>query len=121
VPQYLDYARPDAVGNPHLSHPTVAQWFNTSAFTTPQGSYGNFGRNNLYSDHVVNLDTSMFRNIPLRERYSVQLRFEFFNVMNIQSYGIPGVTLGQANFGVVQSLANGTTPRQMQFGLKLQF
>jgi outer membrane receptor protein involved in Fe transport len=121
VPQYLDYARPDAVGNPHLSHPTVAQWFNTSAFTTPQGSYGNFGRNNLYSDHVVNLDTSMFRNIPLRERYSVQLRFEFFNVMNIQSYGIPGVTLGQGNFGVVQSLANGTTPRQMQFGLKLQF
>jgi outer membrane receptor protein involved in Fe transport len=121
VPQFLDYARPNAVGNPHVSHPTAAQWFNTGAFTTPQGSYGNFGRNNLYSDHVVNLDTSMFRNIPLGERYSVQLRFEFFNVMNIQSYGIPGVTLGQANFGVVQSLANGSNPRQMQFGLKFQF
>jgi hypothetical protein len=51
----------------------------------------------------------------------IQFRAEFFNVFNIQNYGLPGTTYGASGFGVVTGLASGATPRQMQFSLRLAF
>jgi hypothetical protein len=56
------------------------------------------------------------------------LRFEAFNVFNIQNYDVPSVLTVNSNatqtapgVGRITSLATGTTPRQMQFGLRLAF
>ena len=86
------------------------------------------------------MDLSMFKSILLpREGMSLQLRFEGFNVFNIQNYDTPAnaqltINSGTVNVpgvgtvpaiatgaGKITTLAQGTTPRQFQFGLRFVF
>jgi hypothetical protein len=116
-----NYARPNLIGNPRQSKPTVQAWFDPSAFAIPVFSFGNFGRNVLRSSTVNNVDFSLFKNVPIREKIEVQFRAEAFNVLNIMSYGVPNGLLNQPTTARVTSLAQGVNPRQLQMGLKLQF
>ena len=75
---WWNYARPNLVGDPRISNPTSARWFNPDAFSVPVLSYGSFGRNVLRTDGVTNIDFSLFKNVPLGERVSVQFRAEAF-------------------------------------------
>ncbi len=119
---------------------TSASWFNPCAFGVPSGAFGNLGRNVFRGPHVVNMDFSMFKSILLpREGMSLQLRFEGFNVFNIQNYDTPAnaqltINSGTVNVpgvgtvpaiatgaGKITTLAQGTTPRQLQFGLRFVF
>jgi hypothetical protein len=120
---WWNYARPNLVGNPTPSHPTSSQWYDPVAFAAPVFQYGNFGRNALSSDHVFGADFSLFKNIPLpNERWGhVELRFEFFNVFNVINMGIPGTTVDQGDAGRITTIAPGTAPRQLQFGLRYLF
>jgi len=116
-----NYARPNLIGNPRLDNPTVDKWFNPDAFAVPVLSYGNFGRNVLRSSSVSNVDFSLFKSFPIKEQFSVQLRAEAFNVLNIMSYGVPNSLLSQPTTARVTSIAQGINPRQLQLGLKVQF
>ncbi len=118
---WWNYARPNLVGDPRPSHPTAGEWYNPAAFSVPQFSYGNFGRNVLSTDHVFNTDLSLFKNIPLgKERLGhLELRFEFFNAFNVINLGVPGTTVDQGDAGRVTSVA--LPPRELQFGLKYLF
>jgi carboxypeptidase family protein/TonB-dependent receptor-like protein len=112
---------------------TTASWFNVCAFGIPSGAFGNLGRNVFRGPHVVNMDFSMFKSFLLREGWNLQLRFEAFNVFNIQNWNVPNPTGNNnivinsnatqlaASAGRITDLAQGTTPRQMQFGLRLTF
>lgn len=123
------YGRPNLVGNPFApctingqSVPSGTQqcFFNPAAFATPSGAFGNFGKDVLYNEPFYNLDFSLIKNIPMRESMSLQLRFEAFNVLNIQILGTPGTTIGTvASQGKVTSIAS--TPRQLQLGAKFTF
>ena len=115
------YARPNLVGDPYLSNPTDAQWFNTAAFAIPSFSYGNFGRNVLRGSSVKTVDFSIFKKFPLgAETRHAEFRAEAFNVLNIQNYSAPsGTTIGIAGAGRVTTLA--TLPRTLQLGLRLEF
>jgi hypothetical protein len=106
----------DVIGN-------SATWFNPCAFAVPSGSFGNLGRNAFRGPAVFNLDVSMFKGFALpKEGWMLQLRFEAFNALNIQNWDVPsGTTIGASNAGQITGLAAGTTPRQMQFGLRFQF
>jgi len=142
-----NYARPNIVANPFQAGPvaanpdpscqktisqgghaadvvtTSATWFNPCAFAVPSGMFGNLGRNVFRGPAVFNMDASIFKAFPLpREGWMVQARFEAFNILNVQNWDVPsGTTIGNANAGQITALAAGTTPRQMQFGLRLQF
>jgi hypothetical protein len=116
-----NYARANLIGNPHLSHPTKTQYFNTSVFAHPVNQYGTSGRGVLFAFPYDNMDFSLMKQIPVWESFALQFRAEFFNVFNIQNYGVPGVSYGGNNFGVVTGLAPGTTPRQIQFSLRGSF
>jgi hypothetical protein len=79
---------------------------------------------------VFNTDFSLFKSFPIQEGINLQLRFEAFNIFNIQNYDTPAqaqliinsnATQIAANAGRITSLAQGTTPRQMQFGLRFVF
>ena len=118
---WWNYARPNLVGDPHVSNPTQERWFNTDAFAAPVFSYGNAGKNLLYTDSVQNLDLSLFKQFAIRERFIWELRFESFNTLNIMNLGGPGIGLGTPTFGVVSTLAQGKYPRVIQFGLKVSF
>jgi hypothetical protein len=107
---------------------TSASWFNACAFGIPSGAFGNLGRNVFRGSRVVNMDFSLFKSFHVREGWNLQLRFEAFNVFNIQNYEVPSVltvnanaTQIAANVGRVTALAQGTTPRQLQFGLRFVF
>jgi len=115
------YMRPNLVGNPSVSNPTLTGWFNTNAFATPaQYTYGNEGRNILRGDGLVNLDLSLFRDIPIHERFKLQFRFETFNSTNTVTWGNPVTQLGISG---VTGHVYGTrsTERQLQFAMKLYF
>ncbi len=66
---------------------------------------------------VTNLDFSAQKNFSLTERFRLQYRAEFFNIMNTPQFGRPGQPLGNPQFGIISSQVN--SPRQIQFGLKL--
>jgi hypothetical protein len=116
---FVNYARPNIVGDPNPAHRSLNQWFDPNAFAVPAFSYGNFGRNGLRSASVYNADFSLFKSFPVGERFLVSFRAEFFNAFNIQNYGAPNSLIGVAGAGQVTS--NVLPPREMQFGLHLGF
>ena len=86
-------------------------------------SFGNLGRTTYRGSSVFNMDFSMIKNIPLpREGMRLQMAFEAFNVFNIQNMEVPSqLNITNRSAGVITSLAQGTTPRELQFGLRFVF
>jgi hypothetical protein len=114
------YERLNPIGDSNLSNPTPAAWFNTKAFAVPANfTYGQLGRNTFRTDWSRNLDFSLFRDFPIRERLKLQFRAEAFNLTNTPVYAAPVANFSNANFGKV--LSTGNSPRQMQLALKLRF
>jgi hypothetical protein len=116
---WWSYARPNLVGNPHVSNPTPQQYFNPAAFSVPVNSFGNFGKNALRSASVYNVDFSLFKRFQITETINLEFRAEAFNVFNIQNLAPPGVDIGTADAGVVNGVA--VPPREIQLGMKLHF
>jgi hypothetical protein len=115
----------NVVGDPRLSHSSkeaeILQWFNKAAFALPTaGTFGNSARNNLRGPGYWNVTAGLFRNFPIRERFRVQFRSEFFNLLNHANLSNPGANMNSAsNFGVIRSSRGG--PRVIQFALKLSY
>ncbi len=112
--------RPDVIGDPKLSNPTIAKWFNTAAFQKQAaGTFGNASRNILRGPGAWNLDTSMTRNFDLREQLKMNLRFEAFNLLNHARFNNPATAMNNpSTFGVIQAARDG---RILQVALKFQF
>jgi hypothetical protein len=115
--------------NPSFTGPVVlgnqGQWFNPNAFSLPAfGTYGNLGRGVYTGPGLADVDVSLFKNTAVSEKVTLQFRAEFFNVLNHVNLGTPNATVFSgtsvnASAGLITALA--TTPRQIQFGLKLIF
>jgi Carboxypeptidase regulatory-like domain len=115
--------------NPNFSGPVIlgkpSQWFNPAAFLAPpagSGFYGNLGRDTLIGPGLATWDFSLLKNIPLRERISLQFRAELFNILNHANFGTPNTIVFTPSglsptAGVITSTS--TTSRQVQFALKL--
>ena len=152
APSIGTYGRPNVISDPFLAgpvmanpdpkcHATISQggsapdsvlnktnYFNPCAFTQPQGSFGNLGRNAFRGPAVWNMDFAMMKNFPIGEVTNIQLQFQAFNVFNVQNWEAPSqVTINSSGTtinskaGQITSLAQGTTPREMQFGLRFVF
>ncbi len=115
------YERANLLGSRYPSNKTPREWINVAAFTYPApNTFGNLGRNSLRSDWNKNLDLSVFRQIPITERFRMEFRFEMFNATNTPVWAIPVSNLDTTSlFGKVTHTAN--IPRQLQFGVKLYF
>lgn len=83
---------------------------------------------------IATWDFSMFKNIPLSERFRMQFRSEFFNILNHPTFNAPGfggngvralpgsTDFLDANFGRIGSTRFPfKDSRQIQFALKLYF
>ncbi len=102
----------------HSQGPTI--YLNPAAFGVPAlQTYGNLGRNSLRTNPFHNLDISLTRRFPIKERANLDFRADAFNISNSVIFGGPQSTLGNSNFGIITSTAN--TERQIQFSLKLLF
>jgi hypothetical protein len=109
---------------------SIASWINPCAFGIPSGSFGSLGRNVFRGPAVYNMDLSLFKNIQVREGWKLQLRAEAFNVFNIQNWDTPAnanltlntnATTIAPNVARISGLAQGTTPRQIQLGVRFVF
>ncbi|HEV8369383.1 MAG TPA: TonB-dependent receptor [Pyrinomonadaceae bacterium] len=111
--------RPNVVGDPNLSNPTLQRWFNTTAFVFPNpGTFGNAGRNIGSGPGYQNVNASLVKNTAITEQVNLQLRAEFFNLFNHPNFNLPDSFLGSPTFGVISSARD---PRHIQFGVKLLF
>ena len=117
---WWSYMRPNLVGDPDPGTRTSARWFNTDAFETPSfGSFGNAGRGLVYTETVTYLDFSLFKRFAWGDSRWVEVRSEFFNLLNLANYGPPDSTVLSQTIGRV---VNTVAPmRQVQFGLKIIF
>ncbi|HXG95123.1 MAG TPA: TonB-dependent receptor [Blastocatellia bacterium] len=134
-------SRPDRVpGAPlYINDRAVAggRRINRAAFSVPPlNQQGNLGRNSLRGFSASQLDMSLRRKLNLMERLSLQLRADFFNVLNHPNFADPNGSFSNINFFgqslqmLGQSLADGAGlnplyqiggPRSIQLALKLQF
>jgi hypothetical protein len=104
---------------------TIAQWYNPAAFSVPAlGTEGNLGRDIIIGPGVFNLDGSLIKDtkIPaISEQFSLQFRAEFFNILNHPNLGLPVTAVNSPAAGRILGLNPGTTPRQIQLALKINF
>lgn len=91
------------------------------------GQFGNVGRNTFFGPNSFTSDLSLLKNFKVTESINVQFRAEGFNIFN---HPVLGFNSAQGNLcidcqtgdaGKITSIENGTSPRQFQFGLKLNF
>jgi hypothetical protein len=97
-------------------------WLNPAAFQQPAlGSVGNVGKGALRGPGSWGLDAGGSRNFPiLKERLKMQIRADFFNVLNHPTFGVGGVTLSAPNsFGITRDAQN--QPRTLQLAAKVIF
>jgi len=97
----------------------IAQWFTTNSFTAPaNNTFGNAGRNILIGPGTFNIDFSVHKEFTFAERFRLQYRAEFFNVLNHPLLNNPDTTITDSTFGQISSARD---PRITQMALKLIF
>jgi len=117
-------ARPNLIGNPTLSDPTVNQWLNRAAFINIAAfSYGDAPRvlPSTRSQALVNLDLALAKEISLPERMGINLRMEAFNSLNRTTFGVPDSNINDTNFGQISTLRTGTAARVLQLSARFHF
>jgi hypothetical protein len=123
-------SRPDALRSAKLDQPTRVRWFDTSfnsggnnptaAWGQPQlFTFGNGGRNILRGPGRFQLDSSFFKDLSPVERFKVQFRAEFFNLLNTPQFDLPNPTIGTPNAGIITSTVGAN--RQVQLALRFAF
>ena len=102
-------------------------YFDKSMFSAPApNTFGNVGRNVLHGPGLFDIDASIFRRFPIRERFNLELRGEAFNLTNTPQFDRPGFVFTDPAFGQVTT-AHGNqfvtvnNNRQLQFSLRLMF
>lgn len=97
----------------------LRQYFNTAAFTfAGDGVLGNSPRTVGFGPGAISLDTSVLKDFRFTEQRYLQLRGEFFSVMNRPNFGLPNTSRGAPAFGTING-AGGA--RQIQIGLRLVY
>ena len=119
--------------NPYPANQSVNSWISGSAFAPAAlGTYGNLGYNNMKGPGIFQLNMALSRTFPIRERMTIQLRAEAFNLPNHLNASIgtgagSGITLNASNFGhITQDISgnNGLLPgdyRVIQMAMKFVF
>jgi hypothetical protein len=143
--------RPDLVPgvNPFVEQDGLL-FLNPAAFATPApGQFGNLERNSIHGPWFRQVDLVVSKRFQLGQGRTVELRSEFFNVLNITNFALPVGTLPNAlpnnsltetgkvqpgqpytaaaagTFGRLTSTVGRTvglgTPRQVQLAVRFQF
>ncbi len=85
--------RPNLVGNATggFRHEKPNEsWLNPDAFASPAaGTFGTLRRNAFYGPGYGDVDLSVFKNTTIKERVTVQIRAEMFNLINRANFAPP--------------------------------
>ena len=104
----------------------VHKWFNTSCFNTSSSQQL---ANNLVTlsprfsgiraDAYNSWDASLIKNTHIKERTSIEFRFEALNLFNQVNFASPNTSPTSAAFG--QVTAQNNVPRHLQLSLRFKF
>ncbi|MGO9256122.1 MAG: TonB-dependent receptor [Bryobacteraceae bacterium] len=98
-------------------------YLNKTAFVDPAAyTVGDIARSaplGLFAPHNADLDVSVRREFPIRERVRLAFQADAFNVNNAVHFAAPGTAIDSASFGIFSSMAN--QPRKLQFSARLTF
>ena len=130
-------ANVDLIGDPVLSDPTTARWFNTCTLTAAgvRQTCANASEEPAFQIRAENaldttgdrlegvmvhdpfyMDFSFFKNIRVNQRVNFQMRFEMFNATNVVQWGSPNTTVTSPAFGTItENQANDPRSVQLQF------
>jgi len=122
-------------GTGYAANRSPSRWYDPASFVvSPQGTFGNVGRNTMLTPHRQSIDMSLSKRftMPYSEHHSIQLRVEAFNVFNHPTWdapngnilagpAFPGAPANAAHqgFGVISATA--LPMRQIQLGIKYSF
>ena len=129
------WCRPDLVGDWRPENPSRDAWFKiTSAPLTVNGQtdgpwgrpargvFGNVGRNRLLGPSFSQWDLSFFKSFAITERFKAQFRAESYNFANHMNLANPNTCVDcPGSAAKITGLYRLATPRQWQFGLRLEF
>jgi hypothetical protein len=92
-----------------------------STFPGAGTGFGNSGVGIISGPGQFNFDMSLIKNTKLTEGLTLQFRTEFYNIFNHAQFAPPfgNDVSTPSTFGVIT--ATSTTPRVVQFGLKVLF
>jgi hypothetical protein len=157
------FDRPDQMSTPQYSPHNPSQYLNLASFAAPCSwnpllnpgatdesnciagtrHFGNLGRNSLAGPSFKEFNFSVFKDTTLAEHVTLQLRAEFFNLLNhpnfsnpllpnfIGNIGAPDAATGQhsgyyaltatGDVGIGNPFLGGGGPRGVQFAAKVTF
>lgn len=96
-----------------------AVWFNKAAFARPaNGTFGTQPRNGLYNPGFWAFDLGVRKNFPTTERQRLQMRFEFFNILNHPNWGGANSNPTSGQFGLITGKSGSRT---IQLAMKYIF
>ena len=115
------------------SGPDSIGYLNGNAFGNPAfGTFGDLGRNAIYGPGYASADFAATKKTMITEKLELQLRGEFFNILNHPNFALPNffVSPGSPQQGLItqtpdQAQTNpglgGGGPRVLQVGAKILF
>jgi Carboxypeptidase regulatory-like domain len=119
IPNQGNAARPNTTGASLSGPKTVAEWFNTAAYSAPAAGYfGDAGTGTIRGPGLINFDLTLRKDFRITERQAVEFRAEFFNVINHVNFTSVSTTFGTGTFGQVTAAAD---PRIMELALRYRF
>ena len=112
--------RPNYTGAPlYLNTNDSTRHLNPAAFATPAaGQLGTLGKGSVRGKAITNIDLSFAKNWRFKERYNIQFRTEFFNLLNTANFVGFDTDLRNASFG---TLNTAQAAREIQLGIKFNF
>lgn len=125
-------ARPNVVPGVVTVPGTFLQYFNTAAFagscaladykSNPYcqvpGTFGNAGRDIIHAPGTIQWDMAISRLFRIKERWSAEVRGDFFNIMNHANLGSPSTAINSTTFGQITGFGG---PRLIQLAMKIYF
>jgi hypothetical protein len=141
---------------PGVTQPGTVQWLNPTAFVSTVDpstgaclggdgpadcQFGNSRRNQFRGPQFLWSDMYLTKRIPLREKLTMRLEAQFFNVFNHPNFGLPSLVLAgvpgnrstQTGFGALTyttspptgllgvGLGGDSSPRMIAVQMKLEF
>jgi hypothetical protein len=124
--------RPNVVPGVVSMPGTFLQYFNTGAFagscalaaykSNPYcqvpGTFGNAGRDIFHGPGTIQWDMAISRIFHIKERWSTEIRGDFFNIMNHANLGGPSSGINSSTFGQITGFSG---PRLIQLAMKVYF
>jgi outer membrane receptor protein involved in Fe transport len=109
--------RPDQIAPVHMPK-KVGEWFSTASFRPAVDHFGSERSGSLLGPGYDNWDLAAVKNFKIYKDDSFQLRGEFFNAFNHESFSSVDSSTADSSFGQVLS---GHSPRRVQLGAKFYF